>query len=321
VSSLVQSIRMPRDVIYGNSGLCIELALLWCAIGQTAGAKTYLIMIPGHAFTILQSGDGQMLAVECTGIGGAAGGNLSAAASFEDAVAYAKKNFEKWRESGPLDMLDIADFQARGIRPPELESKDVAELSKLLDERRHGTNRTVVYRQVAPAPSKGQGQSTPPPPPRPDNGIAWQTWQDPNGTLAIARPADWVVNAQAIAAIRRVLPGYAYAAADISGRCSVDVAFFSAPNLQAVINQYSAALRNFGAAANLGAPQQFALSGRSVMAFPVTVSGAGGTFAGTLIIAPVRGGFAMVGVTAAQPGAGVWQPIMTRIISGIRFGA
>jgi hypothetical protein len=57
------------------------------------------------------------------------------------------------------------------------------------------------------------------------------------------------------------------------------------------------------------------------MAFPVTVSGAGGTFAGTLIIAPVRGGFAMVGVTAAQPGAGVWQPIMTRIISGIRFGA
>ena len=39
VSSLVQSIRMPRDVIYGNTGLCIELALLWCSISQAAGAS------------------------------------------------------------------------------------------------------------------------------------------------------------------------------------------------------------------------------------------------------------------------------------------
>jgi hypothetical protein len=57
------------------------------------------------------------------------------------------------------------------------------------------------------------------------------------------------------------------------------------------------------------------------MAFPITVSGAGGLFSGTLIVAGVRGGYAMVGVTAAQPGADNWRQIMNRILSGIQFGA
>ena len=203
-------------------------------------------------------------------------------------------------------------MQSRGIRPPELEAKDPAELSKLLDDRRHGARRTVVYRQVV--------ENQQPAAPR-DNGIAMRTWQDPNGALTVPYPVDWAVDNQAIALIRRVLPGYAFAAADISRHCSVDVAFFTAPNLQAVLNQYSAALRQFGAIASLGAPQQTAIGGRSVMAFPITVSGTGGVFSGTLIVAGVRHGFAMVGVSAAQPGAAAWQPIMSRIIGGITFGA
>ena len=57
------------------------------------------------------------------------------------------------------------------------------------------------------------------------------------------------------------------------------------------------------------------------MAYPFTVSGGGGVFSGTLVVAPVRRGFAMVGASAAQPGAAAWQPIMNRILNGIRFGA
>jgi hypothetical protein len=314
VTSLVQSIRMPRDVIEGNSGLCIELALLWCSIAQAAGAKAYLILIPGHAFTILQAGDGTMLPIECTGVGGGAGGNLGAAMTFDQAVKSAAKTLDDTIQRGdPLEKLDIQSLQARGIRPPELEAKDPAELSKLLDDRRHGARRTVVYRQVA--------ENTPRRPAPPvDNGIAMRIWQDPNGALRVPYPVDWAVDNQAIAAIRRVLPGYAFAAADISRHCSVDVIFFTAPNLQAVINQYSAALRQFGAAANLGVPTQIMIGGRSAMAFPVTVSGSGGMFSGTLIVAGVRRGFAMVGVSAAQPGADNWRPIMNRIMGGIAFG-
>jgi hypothetical protein len=146
-------------------------------------------------------------------------------------------------------------------------------------------------------------------------------WQDPNGALAVPYPSDWVVNTQAIASIRRILPGYAFAANDISRRCSVEVAFFTAPDLKAVLNQYSAALRQLGASAYLGLPHQMALGGRSAMAYPLSVSGNGGTYSGTLIIAQVRRGYAMVGASAAQPGAAAWQPIMDRILSGIRFGA
>jgi hypothetical protein len=315
VASQMQSIRMPRDVIYGNTGLCVELALLWCSIAQAAGAHPYLILIPGHAFVILKAGDGSTLPVETTGVGGAfAGGNLGAPMTFDQAVKSAAKTFQDAKQGGGyLEILDIQALQARGIRPPELEAKDPAELSKLLDDRRHGSRRTVVYRQVVEAPHQ---QAAPV-----DNGIAMRVWADPNGALKVPYPVDWAVDYQAIAAIRRVLPGYAFAASDISRHCSVDVTFFTAPNLQAVINQYSAALRQFGAAATLGAPQQTAIGGRSVMAFPVTVSGAGGLFSGTLIVAPVRHGFALVGVSAAQPGADNWRPIMNRIIGGITFGA
>jgi hypothetical protein len=130
-----------------------------------------------------------------------------------------------------------------------------------------------------------------------------------------------VVNTQAVATIRRILPGYAFAANDISRHCSVEVAFFTAPNLQTVIAQYSAALRQIGGAGNLGSPSQTVVGGRSVTAFPLTVSGAGGTFSGTMVVAQVRSGFAMVVASAAQPGAATWQPIITRILSGIRLGA
>jgi pSer/pThr/pTyr-binding forkhead associated (FHA) protein len=313
VDSLVQSIRMPRDVIYGNTGLCIELALLWCSIAQTAGAKPHLVLIPGHAFVIIEAGDGTMLPVECTGIGGGAGGNLSAAMTFEQAVKSSAKTLQDTRDRGdPLEILDIEALQARGIRPPELEAKDPVELSKLLDDRRHGARRTVVYRQVV--------ESRQPAAPV-DNGIGMHMWQDPNGAVSVPYPMDWVVNYPAIASIRRVLPGYVFAANDVSRRCSVEVAFFTAPDLKSVISQYSAALREFGASANLGAPTQTALGGRSAMAFPFTVTGAGGIFSGTLIVAQVRRGYTMIAASAAQPGAGAWQPIMSRILGGIRFGA
>jgi hypothetical protein len=324
VNSLVQSIRMPRDVIYGNSGLCIELALLWCSIGQAAGAKAYLVMIPSHAFTILQAGDGSLLPIECTGIGGGAGGNLNAAMTFQQAVESAAHTLQEVKDKGlPLEIMDIQSYQSLGIRPPELENKDLAELSKLLDDRRHGDKRTVVVRTVvANNRGGGGGQVTPPPAPRPtDTGTAMRVWQDPNGVVAVPYPADWVVNAATIARVRTVLPGYEFAAADLSGRASVEVAVFTAPNLAAVLAQYSAALRRFGVGANLGSPSQQNVNGRAAIIYPVTVSGSGGTFAGTLVIAPVRGGFVMVSATAAQPGAANWQGIMVRILRGIQFGA
>ncbi|MGA2328058.1 MAG: FHA domain-containing protein [Bryobacteraceae bacterium] len=140
VRTLVQSIRVPRDLIYGNSGLCIELALLWCALGQGAGLRVFLTLIPGHAFPVLQAKDGTTIPVESTMISGSFGGNLGKAASWEEAVKTGQKELKENLNRSTTDVLDIRELQSSGIRPPELPEINRAELVKLLDDRRakHG---------------------------------------------------------------------------------------------------------------------------------------------------------------------------------------
>jgi len=155
VHSLVQSIRMPRDLIYGNTGLCIELAQLWCALGQAAGLKTYLVLIPTHAFPVLEAGDGTRIAVESTAIGGSFGGNLGKADTWEQAIELGVNKFKEQVSRPTTEILDIADLQSRGIRPPELPEINRPELVKLLDDRRgrrRVTNVTniIVVRPVRP---------------------------------------------------------------------------------------------------------------------------------------------------------------------------
>jgi len=314
VSSLMQSIRMPRDVIYGNSGLCVELALLWCSISQAAGAKPHLVLIPGHAFVILEAGDGTELAVETTGVGGGAGGNLSAAMTFDEAVKSASKTYTDTKaKGGPMEVVDIQAYQARGIRPPELEAMDQAELSKLLDDRRHGARRTGNYRQT----SENQPQAAPV-----NRQASMQVWRDPGGAVQIPYPMDWVANSAAIAVGRKILPGYAFAANDTRGECGLEVILFpTAPNLQTVMNQYSMALRQVGIVPRFGSPQQNSVGGRPVTAYPLEYSSARGAFAGTVIVAHLQQGFATVGVSAAQAVAVSWRPVIERIIGGIAFGA
>lgn len=156
VRTLVQSIRLPRDLIYGNSGLCVELAILWAALGQGAGLKTFLVVIPGHTFPVLQASDGTTIPIESTAIGGSFGGNLGKAASWEQAIESGMKTLKEVRGKPTTDILDVRELQGMGIRPPELPEINRAELVKMLDDRRakHGPRvvatpprqQPVVYR-------------------------------------------------------------------------------------------------------------------------------------------------------------------------------
>jgi len=162
--SFVQSMRLPRDVVYGNSGLCVELAYLWASIAQAAGAKPYLVFIPGHAFVILEAGDGSQLPVECTMIGGGAGGNLNAAGTFDQAVEAAGKTLQQVMEAGaPITILNVQEQHANGIRPPELEEVNRPELAKFLDDlrARHGG---AAGQQVAMNDPRGGGNGPVPAP-------------------------------------------------------------------------------------------------------------------------------------------------------------
>lgn len=327
VRSTMQSIRLPREVIYGDSGLCIELSLLWAAVAQAAGIKADIVMIPGHAFPILVAG-GHLVPVEATGIGGeAANMPHGKILNFFEANDFAVKELScamarpdcppEFRSpaSGVYEILDISDFQSKGIRPPELADKDLTELTKLLDDLRahHGHRPAVqMVAQTQPAPA--------PAPAAPARQSGVNVWRDPGGRIAVPFPSSWMVNSQAIATIRQVLPGYAFAASDPAHRAALDVCFFNVPNIQTVFRQYDYALKRFNLSVRIGQLQQSTIGGRTVATTPLTLSGSGSSSTGFIYIAPVGTGFVMVGVTAAQPGAEQYLPVLTSIGAGLRFG-
>ena len=86
--TLVQTVRLPRDVITTNNGLCIELAILWASILDQLGCQTCIVMRPGHAFTIVMAGD-SYYPVECTAITPKAVGSTTDV-PFEKAMEMAK---------------------------------------------------------------------------------------------------------------------------------------------------------------------------------------------------------------------------------------
>lgn len=69
VESIVQHLRLPREVVTGNTGLCIELSLLYASILANEGLSPIIYLIPGHAYPGFQLG-GKYYAIEATSIGG-----------------------------------------------------------------------------------------------------------------------------------------------------------------------------------------------------------------------------------------------------------
>ena len=46
VQSIVQQVRLPREVITGNTGLCIELSCLYASVLSAAGVDPIIYLIP-----------------------------------------------------------------------------------------------------------------------------------------------------------------------------------------------------------------------------------------------------------------------------------
>lgn len=64
-----QYIQYPKDTLDGKAGTCIDLAILYCAMCEAVGLKSYLMLIPGHAFPVIESPvAGYLWPVEMTGV-------------------------------------------------------------------------------------------------------------------------------------------------------------------------------------------------------------------------------------------------------------
>lgn len=134
VSSITQSIRLPREVVTGKTGLCIELSLLYASIMMNAGMDPVIFLIPGHAYPGFRM-NGKYYAIEATGIGGEGmkGGRASAQQAFQTGMKEIQQ-FIKGMQSGDdrYQLLDVRDAIKKGAVAIEL--KDDPYLRKRIDE-------------------------------------------------------------------------------------------------------------------------------------------------------------------------------------------
>lgn len=133
IQSLNQTLRLPREVITGNTGLCIELSLLYASVMMAEGIEPVIYLVPGHAYPGFVL-DGQYYALEATAIGGAGlGGRQDAEAAFKAGM----KNLEEFMKAAQAgddrySIINIRELVAQKVMPMEL--KDDQFLRQKVDQ-------------------------------------------------------------------------------------------------------------------------------------------------------------------------------------------
>lgn len=133
ISSITQSIRLPRELITGNTGLCIELSILYASVLMNAGLDPIIFLIPGHAYPGFKM-NGNFYAIEATGIGGE---GLNSIESASQAFQTGMKQLEEFKmgiQSGDdrYSIIDVREYIRKGALAMEL--KDDPYLRSRIDE-------------------------------------------------------------------------------------------------------------------------------------------------------------------------------------------
>ncbi len=133
VTATVQSARLPREVITGNTGLCIELSLMYASVLKAAGLHPVIFLIPGHAFPGILASDGYY-AIEATGCGGQGlGGSMNPQQAFAKGEDELKTFITGWQQGDTRNIIiDVNNLEAAGVVPMELSDDDF--LRKKVDD-------------------------------------------------------------------------------------------------------------------------------------------------------------------------------------------
>jgi hypothetical protein len=205
-TKLVQTVRLPRDVILSNNGLCIELAILWASIMDQLGCESYIVMLPGHAFTIVMA-EGQMFPIECTAITPKAV-DSEKFVPFAQAVKMAADEYQKQELKIPYS---VRQLQVAGYASPELPDIDIEKIKNILASR----NRRAAQMQEPTGAEQGEGQWAP--------AAAAAQYVHPRGLISFSYPQNWQVG-QPVAQI-----GNTFFAGDRNSQTSVQL--YEVPNV------------------------------------------------------------------------------------------
>jgi hypothetical protein len=324
-TSTVQNVRLPRDVVYQNSGLCIELAMLWAALGQGASAKAYLVLVPGHCYPVLEANDGTIIPIEATGIGGS---NLGGTMSFEQAVEAGQKQFNALMAGElPGKIVDVVIHQGRGIRPPEFEEVDLADLARLLDERtakalsQVNEPRRQDDPQVNPTPTPGPNPGpdpnpVPAPGPNPPQGN-WQWYQVAGLNAQVPYPAGYQANTDVVQQMEQHMPSLKFLASSADGGDSIEIYAAAGMSGRDLMQASQTLLQRFDSSITYQQAQAVTIGGQNGSLYPYTVSMQGQNLTGGLYVYETNAGLFAFAVGGTNAG---WRTLGDQIASAVRFG-
>jgi len=245
--TMIQKVRLPREVLLGGSGLCIELAALYASISEAAGLDPVIFMTTVHAFPGLKVNN-ELVGFEATAVGIPGLGQKRV--PFEAALKRGEEEKDIWMAGGNqqigqrIMMLDLHYLHhVSGIVPPELPDDPAArqKIDEILARLLGGQGRSA---QQAPPPharavarnagAGGSAQPSQPPGSQPPAAHGGNRYSDPNGFFTMALPAGWRVNAYPAANFRSL----ALQAFDAGQTMGVTVLVFpGVPSAEDAINQ------------------------------------------------------------------------------------
>ena len=192
IKTLVQTVRLPRDVITSNNGLCIELAILWASILDQLGCQTYIVMRPGHAFTIVQAGD-KYFPVECTAITPKAVG-ANADVPFEKAVEMATEDLQKQQYK---IVYSVQQYRGQGYASPELPDVDTDKVKAMLASREQAESTKYVAQNEdqnqGPSQEGGDAAQGQNPPAQAQSQQGMSHFEHSAGLVSFSYPDSWKV--------------------------------------------------------------------------------------------------------------------------------
>ncbi len=289
--TIVQHIRLPREVLTGGAGLCIELSLLFCSVAQSAGLESGIFVTNQHAFPAVMV-QGNIIPIESTGVGGEKiGGRMS----FKKALEAGEKEAQMFFQGGgpqigvPIKFLPISKLQSEGLRPPDL--KDSPELKKKIDGmfKKFGEGSKAPKSVNRPRREQaGAGGYYGSPTGGSGNPGGFGTYTDPAGLYSFSYPSGWRIAMSP----NPYLPFLKVLAADPSMTRNVEVYVF--PGAMAV---NSAFMQIYNTLTSMGTRIQYQFAGN------VTIRG--------------QQFSRIAGVSMSSYGAVYWSGYFTRTSSGV----
>lgn len=276
--TMVQHVRLPREVLVGQAGLCVELATLFASIAQAAGLQPVILTTEQHAYPAIKVGN-NVIPFEATAVG--MPGRGQRAASFEQAVAIGQANLEAWlqgrgqsvadgkvvMEPGmPIGWYDIAELHQQGIVPPEL--PDDPALKQKIDDTLGGLLGGKRASAATPAPARSaQADPARRAEESPESGIAGSAYSDSRGYFALTIPAGW----QAATLPYPGMPALALQAMDRGSGSGLEVYVFEgAENVPGAMSVIQQAIGTSGGVVQFAPSGSATIGGKSFQRFDGT---------------------------------------------------